>query len=538
MINLPVQGGVAPRNPETKLRLYSGVPWSDEYEHVRLYSSKAELLDHLESYRKNIPGVDLSHLAPIRVGNYDIRVPFTEMKALNLNYLAFQNAGISNEWVFCFIDSIEWLSEKTTRINFSLDVFQNNFYDTNIKPCFVEYHHIPRREDGIGVNLVPVNLEAGETIVSQHKKLNLTPTDCCIFVTRGTVEQSWFDGRVENGVYCWGSIGHYDVTTDDGLEKINGLLKEYNDQGAQDAVIGLFMSPKLCIGALGGKEIKPKTTSMQISGNAFEGYKPKNKKLYSYPWLYCLADNNQGNTHIYRYEYSYNQDKSIEFDSYGTIATLPQVLTAPKNYKTRENLPHGLMNEALINSSFPMCSFSSDTYRAWLAQNKSSIALSQVQTAVNSTIGLGTSIAGLAGGSLQGGINGLSKTTSAFWDALGMLANQTDRSRNAGVTHGKALSENVMTGIKECGVDFYEMSCKRQFAEMADSFFEQFGYPINKITMPNLRSRSHWNYVKTSHCGFTGNIDLDQLKKLRNIFDNGVTLWHTDDIGNYSLSNN
>lgn len=538
MINLPVQGGVAPRNPETKLRLYSGVPWSDEYEHVRLYSSKAELLDHLESYRKNISGVDLSHLAPIRVGNYDIRVPFTEMKALNLNYLAFQNAGISNEWVFCFIDSIEWLSEKTTRINFSLDVFQNNFYDTNIKPCFVEYHHIPRREDGIGVNLVPVNLEAGETIVSQHKKLNLTPTDCCIFVTRGTVEQSWFDGRVENGVYCWGSIGHYDVTTDDGLEKINGLLKEYNDQGAQDAVIGLFMSPKLCIGALGGKEIKPKTTSMQISGNAFEGYKPKNKKVYSYPWLYCLADNNQGNTHIYRYEYSYNQDKSIEFDSYGTIATLPQVLTAPKNYKTRENLKHGLMQEALINSSFPMCSFSSDTYRAWLAQNKSSIALSQVQTAVNSTIGLGTSIAGLAGGSLQGGINGSSKTTSAFWDALGMLANQTDRSRNAGVTHGKALSENVMTGIKECGVDFYEMSCKRQFAEMADSFFEQFGYPINKITMPNLRSRSRWNYVKTSHCGFTGNIDLDQLKKLRNIFDNGVTLWHTDDIGNYSLSNN
>lgn len=538
MINLPVQGGVAPRNPETKLRLYSGVPWSDEYEHVRLYSSKAELLDHLESYRRNIPGVDLSHLAPIRVGNYDIRVPFTEMKALNLNYLAFQNAGISNEWVFCFIDSIEWLSEKTTRINFSLDVFQNNFYNTNIKPCFVEYHHIPRREDGIGVNLVPVNLEAGETIVSQHKKLNLTPTDCCIFVTRGTVEQSWFDGRVENGVYCWGSIGHYDVTTNDGLEKINGLLKEYNDQGAQDAVIGLFMSPKLCIGALGGKEIKPITTSMQISGNAFEGYKPKNKKLYSYPWLYCLADNNQGNTHIYRYEYSYNQDKSIEFDSYGTIATLPQVLTAPKNYKTRENLKHGLMHEALINSSFPMCSFSSDTYRAWLAQNKSSIALSQVQTAVNSTIGLGASIAGLAGGSLQGGINGASRTTSAFWDALGMLANQTDRSRNAGVTHGKALSENVMTGIKECGVDFYEMSCKRQFAEMADSFFEQFGYPINKITTPNLRSRSRWNYVKTSHCGFTGNIDLDQLKKLRNIFDNGVTLWHTDDIGNYSLSNN
>lgn len=118
MINLPVQGGVAPRDPETKLRLYSGVPWSDEYEHVRLYNSKEDLLNHLELYRKHINGVDLSHLAPIKVGSYDIRVPFTEMKALNLNYLAFQNSGISNEWVFCFIDSIEWLSEKQLESTF------------------------------------------------------------------------------------------------------------------------------------------------------------------------------------------------------------------------------------------------------------------------------------------------------------------------------------------------------------------------------------------------------------------------------------
>lgn len=127
MINLPTQGGVAPRNPETKLRLYSGVPWTDGYEHVRLYNSKEDLLSHLEAYRKHINGIDLSHLAPIRIGNYDIRVPFTEMKALNLNYLAFQNTGISNEWVFCFIDSIEWLSEKQHVLIFHLMFFKITF---------------------------------------------------------------------------------------------------------------------------------------------------------------------------------------------------------------------------------------------------------------------------------------------------------------------------------------------------------------------------------------------------------------------------
>lgn len=64
MINLPTQAGVAPRNPETKLRLYSGVPWSDEYEHVRLYNSKAELLEHLELYRE-ISRVLIYHILPL-----------------------------------------------------------------------------------------------------------------------------------------------------------------------------------------------------------------------------------------------------------------------------------------------------------------------------------------------------------------------------------------------------------------------------------------------------------------------------------------
>lgn len=90
-------------------------------------------------------------------------------------------------------------------------------------------------------------------------------------------------------MYCWGSIGHYDVTTEDGLKGINTLLEDYNNQGAQDAVIGLFMSPKLCTLALGGKEIKPKITSMQISDNVFEGYKPKIKSytliLGYFVWL-------------------------------------------------------------------------------------------------------------------------------------------------------------------------------------------------------------------------------------------------------------
>ena len=53
-----------------------------------------------------------------------------------------------------------------------------------------------------------------------------------------------------------------------------------------------------------------------------------------------------------------------------------------------------------------------------------------------------------------------------------------------------------------------------------------------------MKNRSSWDYVKTVGCGLTGKVDLDQLKKLRTIFDNGVFIWHTNDIGNFGLANN
>ena len=156
MINIPLQGDIIPRSPQTQLRLYSGVPWDNSYQHVRLYNNHNDLLSHLEQWRV-VPSAQLDNLAPIRVGDYEVRVPFTEMSALNINYVAFLNVGLTNEWVFCFVTDVKWRSENTTILSLELDVFQNNFYNVSVKPCFVEYHHIPKSEDTIGGNLFPVN---------------------------------------------------------------------------------------------------------------------------------------------------------------------------------------------------------------------------------------------------------------------------------------------------------------------------------------------------------------------------------------------
>ena len=82
------------------------------------------------------------------------------------------------------------------------------------------------------------------------------------------------------------------------------------------------------------------------------------------------------------------------------------------------------------------------------------------------------------------------------------------------------------------------MNVKAEMAKTIDDFFTMFGYPVHRIKKPNLNSRSSWNYVKTVECGITGNCILQDLQTLRKIFDKGVTIWHTNDVGNYNLSNN
>ena len=79
IIKQPTQHGVNPYPPEAELRLYSGVPWDNTYQHCRLYSSKTALLSALEKWRVK-PSDQLRSMTPIRIGSHQIKVPFTEVK--------------------------------------------------------------------------------------------------------------------------------------------------------------------------------------------------------------------------------------------------------------------------------------------------------------------------------------------------------------------------------------------------------------------------------------------------------------------------
>lgn len=128
-------------------------------------------------------------------------------------------------------------------------------------------------------------------------------------------------------------------------------------------------------------------------------------------------------------------------------------------------------------------------------------------------------------------ISGLSSITSTLGQ---VYQHSLEPQSSRGNTNGGDI--NVCS--HKNGFTFYHMSIKREYAAIIDDFFTMYGYKICRLKVPNITGRANWNFVKTIDCNFSGNIPQTDLQIIRNMFDNGVTLWHNPNtMYDYSQSN-
>lgn len=136
---------------------------------------------------------------------------------------------------------------------------------------------------------------------------------------------------------------------------------------------------------------------------------------------------------------------------------------------------------------------------------------------------------------VQGGdtiMNSLSKITNVIGSIreASMLPNSAKGNVNGGDIN--FITSNLT-------FNFYNMSIKEEFLKIVDDFFTKFGYKINRVKTPNLHSRNNWNYIKTIDINITGNVPLYAINELKQMFNDGCTLWHNaNNIFNYNLENN
>lgn len=120
-------------------------------------------------------------------------------------------------------------------------------------------------------------------------------------------------------------------------------------------------------------------------------------------------------------------------------------------------------------------------------------------------------------------------------------------SYNARVHDAQATADSIVTGsndvLRQTALDLntlvlYAYKPTQEYQDKLNKIWDMRGYATNTIDYPNLHTRKNWNYIQTVKCNIKGeNIDPSDLEKIKRAFDNGITLWHTRDVGNYEYYN-
>lgn len=461
-----------------------------------------------------------------------IRYPALVDSILGYNYCMYQNENFSNKWFFAFITNMKFFSNNLTNISIETDVWQTYQFDITFKNSFVEREHV--NNDSVGLHTLPEGLETGEYVCNSHVIDDAMDelTSELMYVVSTTLDLSSSSPsssakfeqagvRKYNGIAS-GCVYYPLFSTSELSQVFNALAKK----GQIDGVTGLFMAPKIFLGSATGPEMPesntPHTYTNAISKQTtLNGYSPKNNKLKCYPFNYLLVSNNNGTSNIMHYE-DFGSSCTFKID----MAITPgcSIRMIPTNYKGVSEADEYAINMGKL----PICSYPVDMYTNWLTQNSinvggvtvSSDDINVGMASSNAVLGtLSNIMSGDVFGSINSGING-----------AGAIANSLIAKKQHELippqARGNLNAGDVITSEGKNTFHFYKMSIKQEYARCIDEYFSMFGYLVNSVKTPNITGRRNWNYIKTIDINITGNIIQEDMQKIKNIFNNGVTLWH------------
>jgi hypothetical protein len=283
--------------------------------------------------------------------------------------------------------------------------------------------------------------------------------------------------------------------------------------------------------------------------NKYDKYRSvKESKLLMYPYTVLTLDDLKGNRQTIKNEYITGDDITITV--HGSLGTSNKTSYGIENYLIKDNLEpadwfYSSLESSVINSNPNDLPIITDMLSAFLQGNRNSI-----QNQLNSTIFSGwlNTMGSVVGGttstlssnpsgvasSVMGGIGGMANT---YYQTQGLIAKQKDINNTPPSLAKLGTNTSFDYGNKINGLYLIKKQIRPEYQKKLEDFFNIFGYKKNEVKIPNFHTRSFWNYVQTAGCTIQGNFNNEDLNELKAIFDNGITLWHTDDIGNYSLDN-
>lgn len=193
-------------------------------------------------------------------------------------------------------------------------------------------------------------------------------------------------------------------------------------------------------------------------------------------------------------------------------------------------------------------------------------SLAQEQTQANALFGGANAVVGGVSNALQGNVGGafgsvmggIQGAVNSMYDyqKTGISMNYSNRNLELAQANAiggrnallKDLTNTPRTMIstgsdigfslkRQNGVKLFRYKASEEYLSRLGDYFAMFGYKQSKTMTPSIRDRYYYNYIKTIGANILPKEGMPKshLEVLKNIFDNGVTVWHMDRDGVYFM---
>ncbi|MCM1511469.1 MAG: hypothetical protein NC116_12250 [Clostridium sp.] len=507
--------------PSGKINIIN-CPLSTDYNHTFWFESAQSQAGHFWSAYGGLK-LEKQLYTRVTLGVMRVSAPIAEM--LKYNYLQWQDTEHGSKWYYAFIMDYEYINEGCTEIRFELDVIQTYMFDWTLKRCFVERQHATK--DEIGDNLQPEPVVTGEYVYETQREMipdGLSDIAYNMYVIVSFTQHQTANSNV-------GSYSYDGVATGSQLLAFrpnSAILKryiQYPPAGTSDpartelvnSVNAIYLVPGMCLSPYiptGETPVeipdgfKPNTYTLNLekmqNDTGFNTYKPKNMKLYTYPYNYLTITNGSGQELALRYELFRGDLPRFQF--FPTITRPVQIVCRPLNYSSPDLTgDYTSKLDSVVLSNFPQGQWITGGFESWVANNS-------VPFVANTFSGIvGNISSGNAGGAVGAVINSL----------MTMYREAKHVSGVSGVLNS-GTSDSVHRMKR-----FYRARTRvhSQQARVIDDFFTMFGYAQNRLLVPNIHARKGWTFVKTQNSNIVGPIPHTYKRQITSAFDHGITFW-------------
>lgn len=546
-----------PTIPNTTL--YVGVvPWNSDLKNVQSYNSRAEQISTIQGLLRH----KYEHINIIRRDS-DLILKGVNEDLTQCNYLMYQNKDISDKWYFAFIDNVQYNSLNSVIISHTIDVWQTYQFDITYYKNLILRAHVAKSADTVGRWLAPEPISVAPEFERKHNVFNnlswvpqyvLHSTSVFNNSTKkyeykgnGTgatlsAEYGIFvddDDDVQTVVKNYGKLSaaealksndddEYsnwiaDLLTGQTIDKAVKLISTTSISQLQDhrnELIGLYAIPAWVhdgTNKYATNNIKKKEVTVVLPTTTLAcGYTPRNKKMLS---SLCKA-------------YLFYNENGFK------LPLKPELFTSGSPSFTVKSTE--LSTNGFILQIGSYADYTAKTNKiSYRCENRlgydANTGLDKVLNTLTSAVGVVNAVgsvasqafAGNVGGAVQGAVGAVQQSINMI-DALGQRGVSTGASGDI-----MSITENRAMPV------FADVSPTEAQCRYIDDYLDVYGYAINEIGKIStyMKNRSNWNYIQVANCNIKVSAPNDDVNKLKQMFESGVTIWHKN-FGDYDQANN